>query len=192
VADRGRISAGVLAAYAAAHQDRRPTEAPVGEVEDPAPPVGDDPEVIGEPGLSPQAWASAPAQAGPDWPGAGWAPPSPPEWTKPSAQPGSEGPPAGWAPPSPTYEWDPAPLPTPDPSKGPDGYAIASLVLGLLPIMCGLFAIVFGIVALGRIRLSQRPGRGLAIAGIVLGICWFLGFLAAVLLRVLIGSDAYS
>jgi hypothetical protein len=58
--------------------------------------------------------------------------------------------------------------------------------------MCGLFAVVFGIVALGRIRVSQRPGRGLAIAGIVLGICWFLFGLLAAVVRVAVGSDAFS
>ena len=50
-----------------------------------------------------------------------------------------------------------------------DGFAIASLVLGLLG--GSVLALIFGFVALGRIRRSNgaKSGRGLAITGIVLG-----------------------
>lgn len=56
------------------------------------------------------------------------------------------------------------------------GFAIASLVLGLLsfwaiPFIGSLLAIIFGAVALKRIRRDPSlEGRGMAIAGIVLGI----------------------
>ncbi|WP_410622114.1 septum formation family protein [Amycolatopsis sp. cmx-8-4] len=56
-----------------------------------------------------------------------------------------------------------------DPS-GTDGFAIASLVcglLGLVPLGVGL-----GIRALIRTGRSGRPGRGLAIAGLTLSVIW--------------------
>jgi len=81
------------------------------------------------------------------------------------------------APPTP-----PPPLPTtaPAPSATPrtSGMAVASLVLGIVSFFCGGFfivvpilAIVFGHVSLGRIAQSGGwvTGRGLAIAGAVLG-----------------------
>ncbi len=55
-----------------------------------------------------------------------------------------------------------------------DGLAIASLVLGL--VWCywitSILAVIFGAVALKRIADSNgwRTGRGMAIAGLVLGI----------------------
>jgi hypothetical protein len=56
------------------------------------------------------------------------------------------------------------------------GLAIASLVLGIIgligmPVVPPILAVVFGHVALGRIRASNGriTGRELAIAGLVLG-----------------------
>jgi hypothetical protein len=61
------------------------------------------------------------------------------------------------------------------------GFAVASLVLGIL-FLCGvgsLLATVFGAVAIGQIAKSNGTlsGRGMAIAGLVLGIIG-LGLLA--------------
>lgn len=81
----------------------------------------------------------------------------------PSGQPGY--PPFG----QPVYR----PVPTP----GRDGFAIAALVLGLVG--GALLAIVFGIVALTRIRSSGRKGRGMAITGIVLGSVVLVGGVVA-------------
>jgi hypothetical protein len=54
-----------------------------------------------------------------------------------------------------------------------NGLAVASLVLGCLfcLLITGILAVIFGNVALGQIQRSQgtQRGRGLAIAGIVLG-----------------------
>jgi Domain of unknown function (DUF4190) len=57
------------------------------------------------------------------------------------------------------------------------GFAVASLVLGLAfctGIIGGILAVVFGNLALARIDASPatQKGRGLAIAGIVLGWIW--------------------
>jgi hypothetical protein len=53
-----------------------------------------------------------------------------------------------------------------------DGFAIASLVLGVIG--GSLLAIIFGFVARGRIKRSggAKQGSGLATAGIVLGFVW--------------------
>ncbi len=74
------------------------------------------------------------------------------------------------------------------PSPGTDGFAIASLVLGIVPVLAGLLGIVFGAVALPRIRRSGQGGRGMAIAGLVLGSLWLVAIIAAVAIGV--GRDA--
>jgi uncharacterized membrane protein len=55
-----------------------------------------------------------------------------------------------------------------------NGFAVASLVCGLVGLLCGLgaiLAIIFGFVARSQIRRSQglEKGGGMAVAGIVLG-----------------------
>jgi hypothetical protein len=68
------------------------------------------------------------------------------------------------------------PTPQDEYEKPAIGFAIASLVLGILglgalPFAASLLAIIFGGVALKRIRRSHdQEGRGMAIAGIILGI----------------------
>ena len=50
------------------------------------------------------------------------------------------------------------------------GFAIASLVLGIIG--GSILAIIFGFVALSQIKKSGAKGRGMAIAGVVLGFVW--------------------
>ncbi|MFE0462058.1 DUF4190 domain-containing protein [Kitasatospora sp. NPDC058965] len=127
-------------------------------------------------------------------PGNPWAPPAAP----PPPPPGAPYPPAGgpypppggpyaapgspypYAPPPPYpygqagYPYPPAGLPPygyPDPRpwvEGTNGLAITSLVTGIL---CCLWpaAIGFGIAALVQLRNRRQKGRGLAVAGLVLG-----------------------
>jgi hypothetical protein len=78
----------------------------------------------------------------------------------PPPPPGHAPPPQGYAPPAP---------PAYPGSQGTNGFAIASLVLALVGIQ--ILAIVFGHVALAQIRRSggAQRGRGLAIAGLVVG-----------------------
>lgn len=65
---------------------------------------------------------------------------------------------------------------------GTNGFAIAALCCGIF----GLFAvslvlaIVFGFVALHQIRVRPQRGRGLAIAGIVLGGLWLVGLVTLI------------
>jgi hypothetical protein len=85
----------------------------------------------------------------------------------------SQSPPPGFPPPLP-------PLPAAPlygvPSPPANGFAIASLVLGIISLACtncmtAIPAIIFGHVALWQIGQpgAQTGGRGMAIAGLVLG-----------------------
>lgn len=87
-------------------------------------------------------------------------------------------PPAGWPPgyapppayPPPHVAYGP-PYPGYPPPAATNGFAIASLVLGLLWVywIGSILALVFGYVALRQIKQRNESGRGMAIAGVVLG-----------------------
>ncbi len=89
--------------------------------------------------------------------------------------PAPPGPPGGYQPP-PGYQpygaGGPAPMPT------NSGMAIASMVLslvGLIPCFWlfqvpGLLGLIFGFVGLNQTKDGARRGRGMAIAGLVIGI----------------------
>jgi len=133
-----------------------------------------------------------------DWQGqqqaAGWStpPPSaPPAWNAPAQQwqygqtpPGQLGYPAnypqmppGYPPPSPYSYGAPG-----RPDTGTNGFAVASLVLGLLWIagLGSLLAVIFGHIAQSQNKGTSRGGTGLATAGLVLGyIGLALGVVAA-------------
>lgn len=108
---------------------------------------------------------------------AGQAPP-------PEQQVGYGPPPPGYAYPSP-YGYPPAPQPS-----GTNGLAIASLVTSLLgfvfPVLPAVLAIIFGFVSLSQINKSGQGGRGMAIAGIVIGFLWVA--LYVVLIGILVFS----
>lgn len=99
----------------------------------------------------------------------------------PPANPGAPMPPAPGYPPG-GY---------PPPPRG-NGPAVASLVLGILgcvPLITGLLAILFGIIGLRRARQPYTSGKGLAVAGLVLGIvsilfwCSCVGFSSVMYVR---------
>jgi hypothetical protein len=76
----------------------------------------------------------------------------------------------------------------PEQKQGKNGLAVASLVLALVWV-CGLgslLAIIFGIIALKQIKKKGQGGRGLAIAGLVIG---SLGLVASVIAGVLIATQ---
>ena len=74
----------------------------------------------------------------------------------------------------------------PEAPRKTSGFAIASLVFGIIG---GIFlSVIFGIVALRRIRTRHLKGRGLAIAGLVLSGLWTL--LIAVVVIVALATDA--
>jgi Domain of unknown function (DUF4190) len=127
-----------------------------------------------------------------------WAPhPSPTDAPKPSAFSPEMYPTPGYPPVSqpgyppvsqPGYPpvWPPGYPPASPPRVvlGTNGLAVTSLVLGILWIywVGSILALVFGYVALVQIRERNESGRGMAIAGIVLG--WIgvgIGLLALVI-----------
>lgn len=111
-------------------------------------------------------------------PGSGW---MAPEQSGPVERP--------WQPPGvehpsqpPAFErpWQPPPPPYPPQSKPPPpAIAIASFVVGILGVMIGLacwmpvpgvVAVILGLIALSQMKSAPHPtGRGLAIAGIIMG-----------------------
>jgi cyclophilin family peptidyl-prolyl cis-trans isomerase len=66
-----------------------------------------------------------------------------------------------------------------------NGMSIAALVLGIvpfIPIVGSILAIVFGGLARGQIAKSggRQGGRGMALAGMILGVAWILGIVTLV------------
>ena len=106
------------------------------------------PRPAGDPGYSPPGQGYSPP------PGAGYPPP-----------PGAGYPPPGQGYPPPPGAGYPQ-------AVGTNGMAIASLVSSLLGWICGIgpvLGIIFGVLALNKIKQTGQGGRGLAIAGIAIG-----------------------
>jgi Domain of unknown function (DUF4190)/Septum formation len=74
----------------------------------------------------------------------------------------------------------------PPPDRGVNGFAVASLVLGIIGGI--LLSVIFGIVALVQMRKRPYRGKGMAIAGLVLSGVWTLGWITVIALA--IASDA--
>lgn len=132
-------------------------------------PTPPDPQVPGQPGFTkPAPGQTLPDQgyAGPGYPGQGY--PVQPQY-------GYGGP---HYPPGMPY---PPPVPRPT-----DGMAIAALICGMV---AGPVGLILGIIALGRIRRSGAQGRGMAVAGIVLGA---LSIVATAILVVLAATGAFD
>ena len=85
------------------------------------------------------------------------------------------------------YQGYPEQPPGPPAATGTNGFAIASLVFGLLGGI--LFALIFGIVALVQLRKRRQNGRGLAIAGIVLASVWILVIAAGATAAIIAGKN---
>lgn len=79
--------------------------------------------------------------------------------------------------------WPAAGAATSPAPTGSDGLAITAMILGILAVVFswipflgilaaigGIVAIVLGGVAMGRVKKSGRPGRGMAVTGLVTGI----------------------
>ncbi|MBO0832484.1 MAG: DUF4190 domain-containing protein [Actinobacteria bacterium] len=135
----------------------------------------------------PPGWPTPPEGFVPDagWrPDPGW-PPAPPDWQFWVPDETRQHAPGGMTPGGAGYQqqgpgpagygahgaWGPGVPPPP----GTSGMAIASFVLGLVGFIFGVPAIVgivLGIVALRELRRRFQSGKGLAIAGIVIGSAW--------------------
>ncbi|MBU5424157.1 DUF4190 domain-containing protein [Cellulomonas hominis] len=102
-------------------------------------------------------------------------------------QPGGAYPPGGGYPPAPGG-YSPGPYQQPAPART-DGVSIAALVTGIL--MLGIVPLILGIIGLGRTKRDGTQGRGLAIAGIVLGALEIIGGIIVAIVVVL-GIQAYN
>jgi hypothetical protein len=67
------------------------------------------------------------------------------------------------------------------PASGTNGFAIAAFVLGLLGGV--LLSVIFGIVALNKLRNRPQRGKGLAIAGLCLSGVWVLVIVAVLVVH---------
>lgn len=91
---------------------------------------------------------------------------------------------------APNQPYEPPPGALPGQQKT-NGLAVASLVLGILWVwwIGSVLAVIFGHVALSQIKKTGAAGRGLAVAGLVLG---YIGIAAALLVGVIVlaaGND---
>lgn len=65
------------------------------------------------------------------------------------------------------------------PQRSTSAAAVASLILGILgciPFVTGLLAVVFGLAGLGATRNGKANGRGMAVAGLILGVVSLIGW----------------
>jgi uncharacterized protein DUF4190/uncharacterized protein DUF1707 len=53
-----------------------------------------------------------------------------------------------------------------------NGFAVGSLVCGVIPVFCGIPAVILGHNARRQIRKSGDRGDGMAVAGLILGYLW--------------------
>lgn len=165
-----------------------PTQGPSFE----APPAA--PGGFGAPSDPPGAW-----DGGSD-PTTAWdSPPiAPSPWETPSAATGwgaPPPPPAGGGYPAPGYGYPPSPYAAPGyygpPPASTNGLAIGSLVCslaGLVTCFTAPVGIVLGHIALSQIKRDGSQGKGLAIAGLVVGYLLTIGVIAAIVLVVAFGS----
>ena len=72
-----------------------------------------------------------------------------------------------------------------------NGLAIASLVLGILWLfwLGSLVGLILGVVALKQIKSRNQGGRGIAIAGVVLGIVGLVLFVVVLIAGASTGSS---
>jgi hypothetical protein len=124
----------------------------------PPPYQGLPPEYPGSPAPYPAPASPYPSSPSPYPPPASPYPPPASPYPGPAYQPA----PGGAAPPP--YGWQPPRKP------GTNGFAIASLVFGLIGGV--LLSVIFGILALVQIRKQPQGGKGLALAGLTLSGLW--------------------
>jgi hypothetical protein len=74
------------------------------------------------------------------------------------------------------------------PTAGTNPHNTLAIVSFIFSLLGGLLGIVFGYVALAQIRRTGEDGRGLAIAGIVLGYRWIAGSIAFLVLAYVISA----
>ncbi|WP_025736971.1 DUF4190 domain-containing protein [Mycobacterium genavense] len=119
----------------------------------------------------------------------------PPSYPPPPGESGYPPPGQSHSPPPPGPGYAPPPGPGYPAAAGTNSMAIASLVCSLLGWLCGVGAIlgiIFGIVALGKIKETGEGGRGLAIAGIAIGAVLIVGGIIVGILSAITGSITHE
>lgn len=130
-----------------------------------------------EPPAAPDPWASVPS---------GPVPPTPPRAPVPGYGPY---PPPGMMPPYyyPGYQ-----------ARRTNGMSVAALVCGIcgfIYLIPGLLGIIFGIVAIRQInrdKTNSTDGKGMAIAGIVVGAVWFVLYAVIIALVITLSDNQGS
>lgn len=95
-----------------------------------------------------------------------------------------------------------APIPPPPPiggvpgavPQGNNGLAVASLVLSIVGVCCGvgsIIGIILGFVALNQIKQTGQPGEGLAKAGIIVGVITLLIGISFFMLSLVTGNSYF-
>lgn len=117
-------------------------------------------------------------------PAPGWWQASDGNWYPPEQQPGYA-PPPGFGGPSPYgYGYQIQPV------RATNGWAIASLVVSL--VSCGfgsILGVIFGHIAMSQIKRNGDQGRGLAIAGLVIGYLGLVLLVIFVVAVIAVGDD---
>lgn len=110
----------------------------------------------------------------------------------PGYPPPSSPPPGGYGyqpPPAPGYGYPPSGYP-PQQNVGTNPWAVASLVCSLFGWVClfigALLGVIFGFVALSQISRTGQKGRGMAIAGIVIGFVLLFAGVSLLILQFLL------
>lgn len=134
-----------------------------------------------------------PSMPPPAPPTPGWWLASDGNWYPPEAAPGAAPAAPSYGPPPVTYGASNTPYGyTPyQQTRGTNGFAIASMVLGIVWIywIGSILAIIFGFIAYSQIKERQQGGRGMATAGLILGFIG-IGTLVLVILVVALGSSS--
>jgi hypothetical protein len=132
-------------------------------------------------------------QRPPEWQQPQWQQPQQPQWQQPQQQP-------QWQQPQWQSQWGQQPQPYYY-QGGPQtpGAATAALILGICSVvlcpLCGPFAIFYGIRSRRDIDASQGrlTGRGLGLAGIILGwigIAFIVAFIALIVIGLAVGGGS--
>jgi Domain of unknown function (DUF4190)/Septum formation len=74
------------------------------------------------------------------------------------------------------------------PPRSTNGFAIASLILGILGVI--LLSVIFGIIALSQTKDGKQAGRGMAIAGLVISGAWILLAVMVVVALIVFGNGS--
>ena len=95
------------------------------------------------------------------------------------------GPPPGYPPQQYQYQYGYGYGYPPPQRSGTSGMAIAAMVCGICGFLClvpGLVGIILGAISLPQMKRSGQNGRGMAIAGIVVGALWIVLFVVLIII----------